>query len=342
MRPVMPEGDLGTRTQELPPVFAVNGAFYLLPPSDLRNSKSFYSEDMLPLIMEEPGADVDIDTEFDWKIAELFARQYVPSSASRKDPGMPESNRGALGRSGPDVADAKYRGDFYLEEDRAAEPKEIFKLLASLLGEDPFRRNGALLDVGCATGELLHYLGRRFPDLSLHGIDVNEDFLDRARRLVPNARFTLGALEDVTAVPPSSVDYCIVSGVVGIFDEIEPLLSNILSWLKGGGTTLIVSQFNEDPVDVVMRYRRAEEADTGWEKGWNIFARATVDRYLAADHRVGRWDYVPFRIPFALPRVKDPMRTWTIATDLNRYQLFNGARQMVDLSVLRIVKSSSE
>lgn len=74
MSPFMEGGGLHLRSQELPPAFVVNGAFYLITPEDLRQNQSFYSEDMVPLVMNFPEESIDIDTEFDWKVAEAFCK----------------------------------------------------------------------------------------------------------------------------------------------------------------------------------------------------------------------------------------------------------------------------
>ena len=69
--PISEEG-LHTRSQDLPPAYAVNGSFYLTTPDHLRSSRSFYGSDMVPLIIDSPIESLDIDTEFDWKIAQTF------------------------------------------------------------------------------------------------------------------------------------------------------------------------------------------------------------------------------------------------------------------------------
>ncbi len=71
--PFCSEGGMHLRSQELPPAFIVNGAFYLISPHDLRERKSFYADDMVPLLMEDPREGIDIDTEWDWEMAELVA-----------------------------------------------------------------------------------------------------------------------------------------------------------------------------------------------------------------------------------------------------------------------------
>jgi N-acylneuraminate cytidylyltransferase len=70
MKPFVERGGLHLRSQDLPPAYVVNGAFYLLTPDDLRQTRSFYSDTMLPLVIENPEECLDIDTEWDWKIAE--------------------------------------------------------------------------------------------------------------------------------------------------------------------------------------------------------------------------------------------------------------------------------
>ena len=72
MRPFLDGGGLHSRFQDLPPAYVVNGALYLIAPEDLRKRRSFYSDDMVPLLMEDPEESIDIDTEWDWRMAETI------------------------------------------------------------------------------------------------------------------------------------------------------------------------------------------------------------------------------------------------------------------------------
>jgi CMP-N-acetylneuraminic acid synthetase len=71
MWPFVDGGGLNVRSQDLPRAYAINGAFYLIKPSTLRATRSFFSDDMLPLTMLDPGEDIDIDTEMDWRLAQM-------------------------------------------------------------------------------------------------------------------------------------------------------------------------------------------------------------------------------------------------------------------------------
>lgn len=72
MKPFVENGGIDFRSQDLPPAYTVNGAFYLIAPAELRKHKSFYTKHMVPLIVDRPEEAVDIDTEWDWRHAEAM------------------------------------------------------------------------------------------------------------------------------------------------------------------------------------------------------------------------------------------------------------------------------
>ena len=72
LAPFMPEHGLGTRSQDLPPVYVANGSFYLASPSELRATRSFAGAKTIPLLIESPQEAIDIDTEWDFKMAEAI------------------------------------------------------------------------------------------------------------------------------------------------------------------------------------------------------------------------------------------------------------------------------
>jgi len=85
MRPFIDENGLKLRSQDLPPAYEINGALYVVAPGHLRKHRSFYSTDMVPLIMDAAGEDIDIDTERDWRLAEAtLATQAKQSSELRE------------------------------------------------------------------------------------------------------------------------------------------------------------------------------------------------------------------------------------------------------------------
>ncbi len=70
MRPWLGQGMDLARSQDLEPAYALNGAFYLIRPKDLRARQTFYSDSAVPLLVDDLVEGLDIDTEWDWQIAE--------------------------------------------------------------------------------------------------------------------------------------------------------------------------------------------------------------------------------------------------------------------------------
>jgi N-acylneuraminate cytidylyltransferase len=60
------------KTRNKSQIYTLNGSIYLVSPQELRSSNSFLGSCLLPVIVESPIEALDIDTEEDFKIAELF------------------------------------------------------------------------------------------------------------------------------------------------------------------------------------------------------------------------------------------------------------------------------
>ena len=72
--PFVQDHGFGTRSQDLPPAYVVNGGFYLISPTELRAGRSFMGIKTIPLLMESPHEALDIDTEWDFNMAELILK----------------------------------------------------------------------------------------------------------------------------------------------------------------------------------------------------------------------------------------------------------------------------
>jgi N-acylneuraminate cytidylyltransferase len=70
LRPFMDAGGMRLRSQDLPPAYVINGALYVIAPDELREQRSFFCDAATPLVMEDEAESIDIDTEWDWRLAE--------------------------------------------------------------------------------------------------------------------------------------------------------------------------------------------------------------------------------------------------------------------------------
>ncbi|MES2016803.1 MAG: acylneuraminate cytidylyltransferase family protein [Pseudomonadota bacterium] len=75
LRPFMDGAGLGMRSQDLPPAYVVNGSFYLITPSRLRAERAFIGEATNALVIDSPQEALDIDTAWDWALAEAVLTQ---------------------------------------------------------------------------------------------------------------------------------------------------------------------------------------------------------------------------------------------------------------------------
>jgi CMP-N,N'-diacetyllegionaminic acid synthase len=76
MVPFMHEHGFGTRSQDLPPVFVVNGSIYLTSSEDLRMNQSFIGSKISPIIIESQMEALDIDAEWDMALGEFMLKKY--------------------------------------------------------------------------------------------------------------------------------------------------------------------------------------------------------------------------------------------------------------------------
>ena len=230
------------------------------------------------------------------------------------------------------MTSAVYRNhQHYISDGWSAAPKETFKALLSILERKRALSALNILDVGCATGELIGYLAAHTSGSRFSGVDVAEELLREARRLAPFADFRTASALDLPADFAAKFDIVCAMGCMSIFDETEigGFWDNLLRVVRPGGLIVVLSPLNEHGIDAVIRHRkRVADRPGEWETGWNIFSIATVQELVSA--RGGRLELEPFQIPFDLPTRPDPIRTWTMSTQAKPRQLTNGLKLLID------------
>ena len=70
--PLINKCGLDMRSQDLEPTYFINGSIYLITPNLLRANKSFFDPKAAPLIISSKVEAVDIDSEWDFKLAEFI------------------------------------------------------------------------------------------------------------------------------------------------------------------------------------------------------------------------------------------------------------------------------
>ena len=73
MRGYIDNGERPARSQDLSPVYQLNGAVYLATANDLRRERSFFGPRTRALVVMPPEESIDIDDAWDWQLAECIA-----------------------------------------------------------------------------------------------------------------------------------------------------------------------------------------------------------------------------------------------------------------------------
>lgn len=224
----------------------------------------------------------------------------------------------------------------YINEGWSKQPKEIFKFLGSHIAKEP-RKNLSVLDVGCATGELIYFLSNNHPGFTFTGIDVFDDLITQCSQLQPDKKFYNSSILDLPHFLDQQFDIITVVGVLSIFDDTElcTVFNNLFRACRSNGTIYILSPFNEYGVDCEIKHRkRLQNTKGNWEKGWNIFSKETIIEHIKGQCK--DWSFQPFKINFDLEPKEDPVRTWTMRTESNERQLTNGLKLLIDHYLLKI------
>ncbi len=219
----------------------------------------------------------------------------------------------------------------YLHEDRFDQPKEYFKLIAQYLAAHKPAFN-SLLDVGCATGELLYYLQSQFHRANiLDGMDIVEDFFATAKQHNPQSQFFISDIEQAGFSHQQQYDVVTCCGVMTCIFDIETALHNLCSLIKPAGYLLIFSAFNEENIDLHAYYRRAD-SNTDWETGKNIYSLYTMNQLI--NQHAKKIDIIDFNIPFPIQKTNDPLRSWTEPFRDNPNHLIYGTGQFVTAKLI--------
>ena len=227
--------------------------------------------------------------------------------------------------------------EIYLKENRFSQPKENFKLILKERKKDlsPLQ---SVLDVGCATGEFSYFLERELLHLKRNdGMDILPKLLEVAKTYVPSGNFYIGDITQKDFFFPKKYDWVTNIGVLAVVNNWKIVLRNLWSLLNPGGAVYVFSVFNEEPVDVEVKFRKQGE-EGAWEFR-NTPSMKSIETYLEKCGK--RYEWTHFEMPFAIQKRSDaPMRSWTEPFRGNPYFLFQGNGQITTQKILKIKENS--
>jgi len=215
---------------------------------------------------------------------------------------------------------------FYLKNKINDNPKDSFKRVGDLISnyKDKNKKKLTIVDIGCAAGQFPSYLTTRFENDNILGYEYVEELVSAARVSYPEIKFKKASVLDRSAIRSSSCDVITLLGVLSIFDDIDPILSNISHWIKPNGRVYMHGMFNPFDIDVFIKYRDSKKyAKNIFEPGWNIISQSSITRILEK-YNAKLVKFYEFKISCDIKKNNDdPVRSWT-------EKLQNGERQIVN------------
>ena len=214
--------------------------------------------------------------------------------------------------------------DIYLTEPYNAPIKHSFIQICDLL--EKFREDHVIAtDIGCAIGVMPAHMADRFPNFTVSGSEYRKDLIEEGKKRFPQLQFQEFDVTSKSSAHPEQFDIITMSGVLQIFDDWQPVLHNLIWWLKPGGRVVVHGLFNPWPVDVLLRYKLSEDDPSEpWETGWNIISKKSVDQFLEGIDAVTHF-FEDFDIPIKIAASnEDPLRSWTELDANNNNRIFNG------------------
>jgi SAM-dependent methyltransferase len=221
---------------------------------------------------------------------------------------------------------------FYLNEDRKLKPKEYFKFVLDNL---PYSLNNKrVLDIGCATGDFLHYLLESFPEALLFGLDVDKELIDRAKKEVPSVQeyYELDISSEFSDI--GEFDVVFMLAVYAIWDDVSVWIDPILKLMEKSSEArgFVFGSWNPHGLDVFVRIKKHDEEKI--ELGWNQISKETVGAYL--DSKGYKHKFHDFSIGIELEKQDDPLRSWTEKMENGEFLVVNGSQIVHKFALLEI------
>ena len=196
------------------------------------------------------------------------------------------------------------------------------------------KKNGKLLDIGCANGTFLKNFHKKFRRFVSTGVDTSKNMILLAnKKKIKNSNFLNKDFMKLNI--KNKFDIVVASGVLAFYDDFSKPLNKMISFLKSKSYLFIFGTFNSNNIDTLIKFRN-NYTKSKWEKGLNSFSVETISNFL--NKKKIDYKFQKFYIPFNLGKKKNPIISYTLNTLKNGKIILNGANIKMELFFLIIKK----
>lgn len=217
------------------------------------------------------------------------------------------------------------------------EPKQLFIDIGDIIAKHSQTDSNSMLDIGGASGDLAGYLNQRFNNKQQYLLEYDAELVELAKLNYPEIDAHQGDAEHLPDSWRNSFDITTMVGVLSIFDSYQLAINEAIRVTKAKGTIVIAGQFNNYPVDALIhwRYSDDDQDNKAWQKGYNLFSKQSISKFLNQNVEVSKYSFSPFMVPFDLEKQEDPIRTWTELDGCGN-KIFRNGLMPINLEILTI------
>jgi 2-polyprenyl-3-methyl-5-hydroxy-6-metoxy-1,4-benzoquinol methylase len=174
-------------------------------------------------------------------------------------------------------------------------PSKLFEGILYFVRKHNIRVN-KVLDVGCAFGFLLKELSSVFDEL--HGFDISEFAIEKAKKVVPEASLKIHSLEDPLPYPDNNFDCITAIDVLEHTKDFERSFGKLVKKLRKGGY-LIVSTPLDDWPRRYFGFMDTDKTHISVLKEQELNSIIRKNNLKVIDKRY----YLPFPLIYRIPRI---------------------------------------
>jgi 2-polyprenyl-3-methyl-5-hydroxy-6-metoxy-1,4-benzoquinol methylase len=174
-------------------------------------------------------------------------------------------------------------------------PSKLFEGILYFVRKHNIRVN-KVLDVGCAFGFLLKELSSVFDEL--HGFDISEFAIEKAKKVIPEASLKIHSLEDPLPYPDNNFDCITAIDVLEHTKDFERNFGKLVKKLKKGGY-LIVSTPLDDWPRRYFGFMDTDKTHISVLKKQELNSIIKKNKLKVIDKRC----YLPFPVIYRIPRI---------------------------------------
>ena len=185
-----------------------------------------------------------------------------------------------------------------------------------------------LMDAGCANGEFIYFLSKKYPSMRKVGVDLTESFIKVANELnIKNSNFISDDLFEYSNKNKNKFDIVTSFSVIQIFKEPDAILKCLFSMLKPGGLLIAHGCFNPYNVSVNIRFKDDSIPQTKgvWRSDFNQHSYLSIEENatLYSDS----WEIKEFDFNADIPKKEGApaINNWTETLSNGKRIIVNGA-----------------